>query len=52
MKAKYTKSYLNRLRKAELFALCLKHFGRDTAITYHYYTKAELIDDLLTVMVV
>ena len=49
MKSKYTKSRLNAMRKDELFALCLKHFGIDTASIYRYYTKSELIDDLLTI---
>ena len=45
---KYTKSRLNAMSKAKLFALCLKHFGNDTASIYRYYTKTELISDLLT----
>lgn len=46
---KYTESYLKRMKKADLFALCLKHFGADTAETYRHYTKGEMISDLLTV---
>ena len=46
---KYTKSRLNAMRKATLYALCLKHFGDETASIYRHYTKAELISDLLTV---
>ena len=37
------------MRKDKLFALCLKHFGNDTASIYRYYSKSELIDDLLMV---
>lgn len=51
MQYKYTKSQLNAMRKGTLYSLCLKHFGVDTASIYQYYTKAELVDDLLTVTV-
>ena len=47
--SKYTRSRLNAMRKDKLFALCLKHFGSNTTSVYSYYTKAELIDNLLTV---
>ena len=47
--SKYTRSRLNAMCKGKLFALCLKHFGNNTTSVFSYYTKAELIDNLLTV---
>ena len=49
--SKYTRSRLNAMRKDKLFALCLKHFGNNTTSVFSYYTKAELIDNLLTVKI-
>lgn len=49
MKPRFTKTYLRALRKEKLFSLCLSHFGYDTACIYQYYTKEEMISDLLTV---
>lgn len=46
---RYTESQLKRMKKDALFALCLKHFGYDTASIYAHYSKDELIGDLLTV---
>lgn len=46
VKMKYTEKRLNTMRKDKLFALCLRHFGNDTAAAY---SKEELIADLLTV---
>ena len=50
-RSKYTRSSLNAMRKDKLFALCLKHFSNNTTSVFSYYTKAELIDDLLTVKI-
>ena len=47
--SKYTRSRLNAMRRDELFVLCLKHFGNNTTSVFSYYTKADLIDNLLTV---
>ena len=47
---KYTESALRRMKKADLFGLCLREFGRDTASIYRHYRKDELISDLLTVL--
>ena len=47
--SKYTRSRLNAMRKDELFVLCLKHFGNNTTSVFSYYTKADLIDNLLIV---
>ena len=49
--SKYTRSRLNAMCKDKLFALCLKHFGNNTTSVFSYYTKAELIDNLLTVKI-
>ena len=49
--SKYTRSRLNAMRKDKLFALCSKHFGNNTTSVFSYYTKAELIDNLLTVKI-
>ena len=49
--SKYTRSRLNAMRKDKLFTLCLKHFGNNTTSVFSYYTKAELIDNLLTVKI-
>ena len=49
--SKYTRSRLNAMRKDKLFALSLKHFGNNTTSVFSYYTKAELIDNLLTVKI-
>lgn len=46
---KFKISHLNKMKKADIYALCLKEFGNDTASTYKYYTKSEMIDDLMTV---
>ena len=48
-RSKYTRSRLNAMCKDKLFALCLKHFGNNTTSVFIYYSKAELIDNLLTV---
>ena len=50
-RAKYTRSRLSAMRKDKLFALCLKHFGNNTTSVFNCYTKAELIDNLLTVKI-
>lgn len=49
-KEKYKVSRLRRMKKADLFGLCLREFGRDTASIYRHYRKDELISDLLTVL--
>ena len=49
---KYTRSCLSAMRKDKLFALCLKHFSNNTTSVFSYYTKAELIDNLLTVEII
>lgn len=49
--SKYTRSRLNAMCKDKLFVLCLKHFGNNTTSVFSYYTKAELIDNLLTVKI-
>ena len=49
--SKYTRSRLSAMSKDKLFALCLKHFGNNTTSVFSYYTKAELIDNLLTVKI-
>lgn len=46
---KFKISHLKAKKKDDIYALCLKEFGNDTASTYKYYTKAEMIDDLMTV---
>ena len=48
-KQKYTESALRRKTKADLFGLCLREFGLDTASIYRHYRKDEMISDLLTV---
>ena len=48
---KFKISHLKAKKKADLYSLCLAEFGNDTADTYHHYTKAEMIDDLMTVKV-
>lgn len=47
---KYKVSRLRRMKKADLFGLCLREFGRDTASIYRHYRKDELISDLLSVL--
>lgn len=49
-KQKYTESALRRKTKADLFGLCLREFGFDTASIYRHYRKDEMISDLLTVL--
>ena len=48
---KFKISHLKAKKKADIYALCLAEFGNDTATTYRHYTKAEMIDDLMTVKV-
>ena len=50
-RSKYTRSRLSAMRKDKLFALCLKHFGNNTTSVFSYYTKAELIENLLRVKI-
>lgn len=49
--SKCTRRRLSAMSRDKLFALCLKHFGNNTTSVFSYYTKAELIDNLLTVEV-
>lgn len=46
---KFKISHLNRMKKADVYALCLKEFGNDTADIYAHYTKAEMVSDLMTI---
>lgn len=46
---KFKISHLKAMKKADIYSLCLKEFGDDTAGTYRHYTKAEMIADLMTV---
>lgn len=46
---KFKISHLKAKKKADIYALCLKEFGNDTASVYQHYTKAEMIDDLMSV---
>ena len=47
---KYKVSRLRRKTKADLFGLCLREFGYDTASIYRHYREDELISDLLSVL--
>lgn len=46
---KFKISHLKAMKKADIYSLCLKEFGKDTASIYSHYTKSEMIDDLMTV---
>lgn len=46
---KFKISHLKAMKKADLYSLCLTEFGNDTATIYQHYSKAEMIDDLMTV---
>lgn len=48
---KFKISHLKAMKKADIFSLCLKEFGNDTASIYSHYTKAEMIDDLMSVQI-
>ena len=46
---KYKISHLRAKRKADLFGLCLKEYGLDTAYYYKSCTKEDMVGDLMLI---